>query len=135
MTSPANAESKGVFGLRTLADWRAFIHVAAPLGAAALVGTSWVDNGVFQLVVTAVLALLSPVLAAANTTDKIRLALYAIVTVVVGIAIIYGYVNEEDWNRWLPVVALILGSGVAAGNTNTSADAGSFGHAADREAA
>lgn len=126
MTSPAplpeGSPTEGGFGIRTLSDVRAFIHVGAPLISAALVGTQWVDNGVFELVVTCVLALISPAIAAANTSSKIRLALYAIVTAVVGIAIIYGYLNDQDWTRWAPIVALVLGSGVASANTNTTAD-------------
>ena len=116
--------SRGLFGVRSLADVRAFIHVAAPLTASALLAFDFAQGGVIQMIITALVALTSPALAAANTSDKVRSLLYVLVLVVGAAALTWNYIDEATWNQILPIVLLVLGSGVAASNTPTTLDRG-----------
>jgi len=116
--------SRGLFGIRSLADVRAFVHVAAPLTASAMLAFDFAQSGVIQMIITAVVALLSPALAAANTSDKIRTLLYVVILVIGAAAITWNYIDEATWNQILPIVLLVLGSGVASANTPTTLDRG-----------
>ena len=126
--------SKGVFGIRSLADVRAFVHVAAPLTASAMLAFDFAQGGIIQMIITAIVALTSPALAAANTSDKARTLLYALVLVVGAAAITWNYIDENTWNEILPMVMLVLGGGVASANTPTTLDRGAVDYSVGKHA-
>jgi hypothetical protein len=108
--------------IRSWSDVRAFIHVAAPVFTALAVASGWTDENTATLVVTVILALISPTLATINTVNGFRLWLYPVLGAVSALLIYLGYLNQADWATWLPVLVLFIGPAVAAANTPTTID-------------
>lgn len=111
-----------VLNIRTWGDLRAFLHVALPVIVTALIGSQLVDKSLALLVLTLLLALMSPALGVANSDDVRRTAVYAIVGAAAAILIFLGYISQIQFDTWLPVITLLLfgTSGLAAANTDTS---------------
>ena len=108
--------------IRTPADVRALIHVAAPVAAGAVVAMGWADDGIVQLVVAIILAVTSPLLAMVNTKNGFRQFFYPVLAAVAGLLIGLGYFTHESYDAWLPIITLAIGPAVAAANTPTSGE-------------
>lgn len=106
--------------IKSAADVRALVHVAAPVLAAAAVASGWLDDGLAQLIVTLVLAVASPALAALNTANGFRQFFYPVAAAAAGLLIYLGWWTDAQWAIWLPVLVVFIGPAVAAANTPTS---------------
>ena len=111
-----------LLNLRSWADLRALIHVAAPVLAAVLVAKGWADSNLAGLLVTLVAAVASPAIATINTANGFRRWFYPVIAALAAVLIALGYVSEFDYSTWLPVVVLFIGPAVAAANTPTTID-------------
>lgn len=120
MTTPATSPS--ALGVRSWADVRALIHVVAPLLATIAVAKGWADENIAALVVTLLLAVLSPVLATINTANGFRRWFYPVFAAATGVLIALGYVTEGDVALWLPLITVFVGPAVALVNTPTTID-------------
>lgn len=108
--------------IRSWADARAFVHVAAPVLAVALVASGVADATLAGQIVTLVLAVFSPALATVNTASGFRTWFYAVLAAASVIAVGLGYWTEVQYATWLPVIVLLIGPAVAAANTPTTID-------------
>lgn len=111
-----------ILNIRTWGDARALIHVGAPVLAAAAVASGWVDMNLATILVGLVLAVLSPALATINTVDGFRRWFYPVLGAASALLIAFGYFTEFQYATWIPVITLLIGSGVAAANTPTTVD-------------
>lgn len=114
-----------IFGIRTLADVRAFLYVLLPVVTTLLVSYGALTDDKANLWAALVTAVLGPVVAAFNarSVSAVRTAFYAVFGAVQAIAIGYGLAQPVVFDRWMPLVVAIVGlgtGGVAAANTNTS---------------
>ena len=72
---------KGVLplqNLKSLDNWRAFLHQATPVIVTALVAVGIVTNSQAALWIPLFFAILDPILSVANTQDKIRRIIYGV---------------------------------------------------------
>ncbi|MFF1531497.1 hypothetical protein [Cellulomonas sp. NPDC058312] len=121
-----------LLNLRSWADLRALVHVAAPVLAAVLVAKGWADSNLAGLLVTLVAAVASPAIATINTANGFRRWFYPVIAAVAAVLIALGYLSEFDYSTWLPVIVLFIGPAVAAANTPTTID-GQVGSVTDTE--
>ncbi|URG17397.1 holin class IV [Rhodococcus phage Mbo2] len=109
-----------ILNIRTWPDARAFIHVLAPVLATALVASGAVDENLATQIVTLVLAVFSPALAMVNSLDGFRTWFYGVLGALNVILVALDVFTQAGIDTWMPVVTLLLGSAVAAANTNTT---------------
>ncbi|QBP29690.1 holin [Mycobacterium phage Typha] len=111
-----------ILDLRSGDDVRRFLHVALPGIAALLVTVSVLTTELAPLVVSTVLTIADSVLSRVNTTDKVRKWFYPLMgAAALGLLALGHYLNTET-AQWLAIVPILLGGGVGAANTNSSAD-------------
>lgn len=124
MTTPTNtAGGDPVFRLKSLADLRALLYFITPLAFTWLTNNGTLDHERAALWVAFVLAILSPVLAAANVpaADRwrsyVHLVLGAVQTLVVGLHLF----TDNQVSPVIAIVAVILQSLIASLNTPNTA--------------
>lgn len=116
MNTPTN-----VFQIKTLADLRVFLaYVAVPVVVALVVGKGWLEENLATQIGLAIVTAIPASLAVLHSTDKVRAWLYGIIGAVAPIMIGFGWIQNSDWQLWLPIITLFLGNGVAAQNSPTS---------------
>ena len=116
MNTPTN-----VFQIKTLADLRVFLaYVGIPVLVTLVVGKGWVDENLATQIGVAIIAAIPSALAVVKSTDGARRWLYGLVGAVAPIMIAFGWIDNSEWQLWLPIVTLFLGNGTAAQNTPTS---------------
>lgn len=120
MTTPTYPPS--ALGIRSWSDVRALIHVIAPLLATIAVAKGWADENIAGLVVTLLLAVLSPVLATVNTVNGFRRWFFPVFGAATAVLIALGYITENDVTLWLPLITVFVGPAVALANTPTTID-------------
>lgn len=64
--------------LKSMENWRAFIHQATPVIVTTLVGIGIVTNNQAALWIPLFFAIIDPILSVANTTNKIRKIIYGV---------------------------------------------------------
>lgn len=112
-----------MFGLRTWADWRAWLHVVLPGVAGALATSGLMTDNAAQLWVALAMSLLDPALSAANT-EGARRALYTVMAAANAVIIgFFGLWSDAAAQPWMALIPLMIGGGVAAANTPTTLDA------------
>lgn len=110
-----------LFDIHTWGDVRAFIHSAAPGLAVLLVGVGALSGELAPLIVAIVLAVSDAGLSRVNTVDGFRKWLYPVLGALSALGIFLGIVTQQQISLWLSVIPILIGGGVAAANTNTSA--------------
>lgn len=116
MNVPAN-----VFQIKTLADFRVFLaYVGIPILVTLVVSKGWLEETVATQIGVAVIAAIPPSLAAFTSTDGVRRWAYALVGYIAPVMIAFGWIDNSDWQLWLPVITMFIGNGAAAQNAPTS---------------
>lgn len=94
--TPVVKPAKGVLplvNLRSLDNWRAFIHQATPVIVTTLVAVGVVTGNQAALWIPLFFAILDPILSVANTQDKIRRIIYGVVGLTQSGSLITGLVT------------------------------------------
>lgn len=110
-----------VFQIKNLADLRVFLlYVGVPVFVALVVGKGWLEEGFAQQIGLAVIAAVPSAVAVFTSTDKLRSWLYGLLGAIAPIMIALGWIDNSDWQLWLPVITLFLSNGVPAQNAPTT---------------
>jgi hypothetical protein len=109
-----------LLNIRTLADARAFLHVALPSVAAVLVAASYLTADVATLWVAFILVVVDAGLSTFNTASGFRKFLYPALAAGGALLVRYGFTTDDTWALWTGLVPVLFGGGVAAANTDTS---------------
>lgn len=115
-----------LFNIRTWADVRALIHLVAPAVSALLIANGIADENLVTQILTVVLAVFSPALAAANTLSGFRTYFYLVLGAVSTALVALNVFTESTWSLWLPIIVLLVGPAVAVANTPTTIDEDGF---------
>lgn len=116
MNVPAN-----VFQIKTLADLRVFLaYVGIPVLVTLVVSKGWLEQNLAEQIGVAIIAAIPPTLAAVTSTEGIRRWAYLLIGYVAPIFIAVGWISNSEWQLWLPVITMFIGSGAAAQNAPTS---------------
>lgn len=111
-----------MLGLRTWADWRAFLHVLLPAVATAAVGSGLLLENHAALWVALGTALLDPLLSITHS-DGFRQALYGVALAANAVLIgVFGLWTEAQSAPWFALIPILISGGVAAANTPTTID-------------
>lgn len=111
-----------VFNIRTWADVRALIHLVAPAASAILIANGVADENLVTMILTLVLAILSPALATVNTVSGFRQWFYPVLAAASAVLVYLNVFTDNTWSLWLPIIVLLIGPAVAVANTPTTID-------------
>lgn len=110
-----------LLNIRTLADARAFLHVALPAVAVLLVTAGYIATDIASLWMALALVVVDAGLSTFNTANGFRKFLYPLLVAAGALLVRYGYTTDEAWALWTGLAPVLFGSGVAAANTDTTA--------------
>ncbi len=109
-----------IFGIRSAADVRAFLYVLTPVVLAWLVSLGVLDNNASALWLGLATAVLSPLLATANTVAGFRRWFYGVITATQAVLVGLGIFTDNQVTPVVAIIVAVIGAGVAAANTPTT---------------
>lgn len=109
-----------LLNIRSLADLRAFLHVAFPAVAGVLVAASYVTSTDAGLWLALALVVVDAGLSSFNTASGFRKLLYPLLVTGGALLVRYGYTTDQTWALWTGLAPVLFGGGVAAANTDTT---------------
>lgn len=109
-----------LLNIRTLADARAFLHVALPGIAGILVAAGYFTGDDAGLWVAAVLIVVDAGLSTFNSAIGFRKFLYPALAIGGALLIRYGITTDATWALWTGFAPILFGPSTAAANTDTT---------------
>ncbi len=113
-----------VFGIRSWADARAFLHVALPGVSAILVAAGYITGQDASLWLALILVVVDAGMSSFNTASGFRKLLYPLLATSGALLVRYGITTDATWALWTGLAPILFGGGVAAANTPVTAAVG-----------